>query len=204
MLPTNLYIVRHGETEWNTEKRMQGHKDSPLTENGKLQTSWLGETLHDIEFDAIYASSRNRTKQTAEIVRSNRDLPIFLRDNLKEIYMGEWEGRLTHEVKEEYPEDYNNFWYKPNLYKPKLGETFYDVQNRTIPEINNIIAKHSGKNILIVTHTVTLKIIMSNFENRSISNLWDPPYIHPTSLSCVEIINDNYNIKLYGDTTHYR
>lgn len=204
MLSTNLYLVRHGETEWNTEKRMQGHKDSPLTENGKLQTSWLGEVLHDIEFDAIYASSSNRTKQTAEIVRSNRNLPIILSDNLKEIYMGEWEGRLTHEVEEEYPEDYYNFWYNPNIYKPKIGETFYDVQNRAIPEINNIITKHSGKNILVVTHTVTLKIIMSTFENRSISNLWDPPYIHPTSLSCVEIIDDKYSIKLYGDTTHYR
>ncbi len=86
-----LYITRHGETKWNTEKRMQGWSDSSLTENGVKNAILLGNRLKDIEFDAIHTSPSQRTIITANLIKGDRKIPLIPDDQLKEINMGIWE-----------------------------------------------------------------------------------------------------------------
>lgn len=205
MSVTKIYLTRHGQTVWNTERRMQGHQDSPLTDLGILQASWLGDSLREIEFDAIYTSSSNRAFRTAEIIhrRNYKETPLFVKDSFREIHMGEWEGRLTHELEELYPAEYYAFWNTPHLFMPNCGESFTDVRQRVLPEVEEIAVKHQGRNVLIVTHTVTLKTIMAHFENRPLANLWHLPHIHPTSLSIVET-EECPKIQLHGDISHYQ
>lgn len=199
-----LYLTRHGQTEWNLERRMQGWKDSPLTELGISNAKALGKHLEDVNFSEIYSSSVQRAARTAELVRGDRDIPIILDENLREIGVGDWEGQVVEDIKKNCDEEYNNFWKKPHLYKRDNVETFQDVQNRAVKVVKEIIEKHKGTddNVLIVTHTITLKSIMAYFEGRDIEKLWEPPYIYDTSLSLVEIDDEGAKILLHGDVTH--
>lgn len=203
-MKTTLYIVRHGETLWNSEKKMQGWNDSPLTELGIKQATWLGERLKEVKFDNIYSSPTGRSFKTAALVNKNRSISVTLDECLREINLGSWEGKSIEEIERENPEQLNNFWKAPHLYVPVSGESFKDVQDRVIGGLKSIIEANEGKTILLVTHTVALKTIMCYFENRSLEKFWDPPYIHQTSLSVVEIDGEKIEIKLHGDTAHYK
>lgn len=204
MHKTTLYIVRHGQTEWNVQKRMQGHKDSPLSELGELQAKWLYESLSKIEFDGIYTSSSLRAVRTAEIITGNQKGPIIKSDQLKEINLGEWEGQIQGDIEKKDQDRFDSFWKTPHLFKLNTGESFVEVQNRVLPEIQDIVKNNIGSNILIVTHTVVVKIIMAYFEGRPLSDIWNPPYIHPACLCKVEIEEDKPTICLHGDISHYK
>jgi phosphohistidine phosphatase SixA len=82
---TNIYLVRHGQTEWNVEHRMQGHQDSPLTELGLTQAHWLGDAFEDKPLDLIYSSSSYRAFRTAELIRKDKVIDIIKHDDFKEM-----------------------------------------------------------------------------------------------------------------------
>lgn len=203
-MTTTIYITRHGQTVWNTEKRMQGWSDSPLTELGIQQAKWLGERLKDTKLDVIYSSPINRALSTANIMNSKRNIPLYTDLRLKEINMGIWEGLTQDEIQESYSKELYNFWNVPQLYKPYDGETFYEIRQRTEEFIKEIISKNIGKDILIVTHTITLKAIMSFFQNTLIEDFWGPPFIHPTSLTVVRAENEDFKVLLNADTSHLK
>lgn len=149
------------------------------------------------------ASSSVRAVKTAELISHSRNLRIEPNDSLREIFLGSWEGQ--NNIEQSQPEAYYAFWNTPHLYSPQNGgESFQDVSDRVIPVIEEIIAAHKGKEILVVTHSVTLKLIMSYFEGRPLEKLWEPPYLHPTSLSMVVIQNNNPTIKLHADVSHMK
>ncbi|SRR5579884_1807386 len=205
MKKTTLYITRHGQTEWNVAKIMQGHHDSPLTELGVSQVTWLSESLSHIDFAAIYSSSTLRARRTAEILRRQRSLEVVAHDHLCELYMGEWEGQKYGELEERYPEAFSAFWNNPHLFKPvNGGESYYDLQERVLPLLKTIIARHEGEEVLIVTHAGTLKMILGYLGKRPLADLWKPPVIEPTGLCKVVIEDGRATIELYGDTSHYR
>jgi probable phosphoglycerate mutase len=197
-----LYITRHGETLWNTEMRMQGRKDSPLTERGIQQANLLKKRLENIDFSVIYCSPLGRAVKTAKILGDSRNIPIIKDDRLMEIDLGKWEGFNQKEIAEKNAEQLHNFWTNPRVYKPDHGEKFEQVRARIIPLIKEVINKYEDKNVLFVTHTVALKTIMSYFEKRSLEEFWNAPHIHQASLSEVEIQNGQASILLYGDSSH--
>ncbi|WP_105615878.1 histidine phosphatase family protein [Vallitalea okinawensis] len=200
---TKVYITRHGQTKWNVEGRMQGQKDSRLTTLGQNQAKWLGDSLKDIPIDIIISSSSGRTISTAELIRGDRNIEIIPNDNLREMYIGEWEGMLHTEVEELYPEQRFNFWHNPHLYEPMSGESFADVLVRASNEIEDIITTYKNKNILIVTHAITLKSLIAYFEKKEIKDLWTGAFMKSTCLNILEIDGDNRNFILQGDTSHY-
>ncbi|MCS7461657.1 histidine phosphatase family protein [Paenibacillus doosanensis] len=202
---TTMYLTRHGETEWNVEKRMQGHSDSPLTPLGVFQAACLGDALRTVPFDAIYSSSSKRTVATAEVIRGSRQTAIIAQDALREIRLGEWEGKTGSYIREKDPEAYRMFWNEPHLYQPaNQGESFYELYDRVIPWIKEAAASHLGEQILIVTHAITLKLLMAYFEGRPLAELWSPPILEPTALCKVVIQDGKECIELHGDTSHYR
>lgn len=200
-----LYLTRHGQTVWNIERRLQGWKDSELSEKGISNAKALRKRIKDINFYEVYASPVGRTMTTARIVSGLEEDKIIQDENLREINLGSWEGRLVDEIEIEYPEEYSAFRCSPHLYKRSDAESYYDVQKRALISVNNIIKKHGNmdRNILFVTHTVTLKTIMAYFENREFDRLWDPPFIYDTSLSMVEIKDGTGTIVMHGDISHF-
>lgn len=207
MIKTTVYVTRHGETEWNVEGRLQGHRDSSLTLLGKQQARWLGAKLKDVRFDAIYCSSSKRALDTAYIVRGQRDVPLFPLDAMKEMNFGSWEGHKRADIEKVDPLRDFTFWNKPHMYESvDGGESFAELSDRVFPALTEIIANHQGGTLLIVTHAVTLKLILAHFRGDPLEKLWQPPIIHPTALNKVVLdLNQRQSIiEIMGDTSHYR
>lgn len=198
-----LYITRHGETLWNTQKRMQGHKDSPLTEKGEHQAALLARALADVELEAIYSSSSGRTLQTSRIIVGSRNIPIIPLDSLREINLGKWEGMTSAEAEKDFPEQFKNFWEFPHLYEPVGGEKFDDVINRISDTLELLASRHDGKNIMVVTHAAVLKTITLIVEKKELKDLWSGAYMHPTSLSIIEHDRAGWRAVRWGDISHY-
>jgi len=198
-----LYITRHGQTKWNEERRLQGSKNSMLTQLGVQQAMWLSTALVDVEFEAIYSSPLERALTTAEIVRADRSLEINIEEDLRECGFGIWEGWKIDEISEKFPEEANYFWNEPSKYEPVNGEKFDTVEKRVLDIIFDIAKKHEG-NVLIVAHGIVVKLLMNYFMDKNIETLWEN-FVKPTSLSIVEIAeNRQSEVVLYGDTSHYK
>jgi probable phosphoglycerate mutase len=104
-----IYLTRHGKTIWNNEKRIQGWKDSQLIREGISNAKNLKKRFENIDFDYILSSPLKRAYDTAKILKGERTLEILKKDFLKEINMGDWEGKMFSEIEKEYPEEHNNF-----------------------------------------------------------------------------------------------
>lgn len=185
----NLYITRHGETEWNVEGRMQGWKNSGLTLKGIENAEALGKRLESVDIRVIYSSSSQRAVHTAELIRGNRKIDIITDDNLREINLGEWEGKAKDEFGESDKAGLEAFWNRPHQYKAVTGEDFFQVRERIEAVLDRIISENRDCSILIVTHAIIVKTIMSIFKGIPIEDLWKQPFIHGTSLCAVEIDN---------------
>ncbi|WP_163192916.1 histidine phosphatase family protein [Clostridium thermarum] len=200
---TRLYLTRHGETEWNIEGRMQGSKDSPLTELGIRQAMQLGKRLKDTKIDVVYSSPSGRAYNTAKLILGDRKVNIIPMEELMEMNFGIWEGMTFDVIRKEYKEQYDTFWNTPHLLKDFPGESFEQLKLRGVSAVNKIISENEGKDILIVGHALIVKAIMSHFENLPTEKLLDDRFIQPTSLSVVEVEQDRYEIVKYADTAHY-
>jgi probable phosphoglycerate mutase len=168
------------------------------------QAEWLGESLQNEPIDRIYSSSSQRTLRTAELIRATRQVEITGTDALREINLGIWEGRSQEEVKVSHPEQFDYFWNDPEKFGVEDSETFQEVYRRSMRVLDQIIGENQGKSVLIVTHTVVVKLIMAYFEGRPLKEIWNPPYIHPACLCKVELTMNKPEIILHGDINHYR
>ncbi|GAA0077031.1 phosphoserine phosphatase 1 [Clostridium sp. CTA-5] len=205
MVQTIIYLIRHGQTEWNLQTRMQGHKDSPLTKLGINQAQKLHDRLANEKFDLIYCSESKRAYDTANIIKGNRNIPMHTAKELREIHMGKWEGMKQSDIINSYPKAWIDFWNNPLIYTPTdEGESYHELKDRVIPKIKDIINLNQGKKIIIVTHRITLKVIMSHFKNQDVNSICNNPDIEPASLSKVSIQDGLSKILLYGDISHYR
>lgn len=150
---TTLYIVRHGETEWNVEGKLQGHSDSPLTQNGILQAQKLAQELRHINFDQVFTSDLLRAKRTAEIIALEKQLAIQTTKALREQYWGKYEGMKSSEYFQLF-----NQWKKMTREERHTFKLSEDMENheevvsRLIIFLREIAVAYSGKTILTVTH----------------------------------------------------
>lgn len=202
---TTLYLTRHGQTEWNLEGRLQGRKDSPLTEKGERHAGWLGESLADVPLDAIYSSSSPRAVRTAEILRGKRPIQLHAVEDLQEVDMGHWEGRTGADIEAGSRDEYEAFWKEPHRYEPTNGgESFVQLGNRVVPAIERILNENHGRSILVVTHAAVLNLLMTAFNGQAISEMWKPPILESTCLCKVVYGPGGMNVELHGDVSHYR
>lgn len=182
---TKIHIVRHGETEWNVKGKLQGHKDSPLTQLGKAQAHKVKSSITE-QIDIAYSSPSKRAIETAQIILNGTNQHIKTTPELKEINLGIWEGKQKKEVEEEYPAEYKTFWTNPSKFSLDQAETFEHLQDRAIKAVLKILKIEDGKTVLLVSHHTTIKVILSYFENRPIDKIWDPPFVGNGSHSIVE------------------
>lgn len=200
----NLYIIRHGETLWNTEKRMQGRLDSELTEKGKRDALLLGDRLKDTVFKRIISSPSQRTVDTAKHVCGERHIPIETDERLMEIALGTWQGKTEDEIKKLFPSQYDLYWNYPSMYENPDGERFIDVMARVSVFLEELAETTLSGNVLVVTHGVVLKTLYLLCRNAPIDQLWDPPFIHGTSLTIIKLHNGKKELVLEGCIAHCR
>jgi broad specificity phosphatase PhoE len=142
---TTLLLVRHGETDWNAEGRLQGHSDRPLNDHGRQQAKALADRLAGESIDAIYASDLARAKETAEIVGERLGLPVVIDADLREKNWGNWEGLTGDE----------------RLNVEYAGETTEEHRERTLRAVERIRERHPGQRIVVVTHGGSLRRIQA-------------------------------------------
>ncbi len=158
-----IYLVRHGQTDWNLEKRLMGLTDIPLNKSGISQAKSLGEEAYQLKIDHIFSSNLLRAKETAEIINKFINVGISLDERLRELNYGVIEGRILKEIPSE-------CWNQFNLYPEQLrAESFESVYNR-IKDFFGDLAKKSLSNVLVVTHGGTLRMIQYYAENRDFFN----------------------------------
>lgn len=196
----HVHLIRHGETNWNRERRAQGQQESVLTEAGKAQAQELASTLKDIDIHEVYCSSSIRTRETAAIAFADRSLPTVYCDQLREIHMGPWQGRLYEELKQAYPEQFDAFWNRPDNFMLEGAETFEQVQRRAMARLQRILDESQSHSIAIVSHGLLIKTILSFVEQRPLARVWEPPAMHNCALSTIEIHKDgDQRISLYAN-----
>lgn len=159
---TELWLIRHGETNWNLTGRWQGQApDAPgLNETGRAQALTIYEQIKESNFSAIYSSDLLRARQTAELIAQPLGLSIFFEPRLREIDLGKWEGMLSEEIEAIYPQELAQRARDPFHSPAPDGESPYDVAKRVLIAINEIATRHPAESILIVAHGVSLAVIL--------------------------------------------
>jgi 2,3-bisphosphoglycerate-dependent phosphoglycerate mutase len=151
-MTTRLCIVRHGETAWNAEHRVQGQLDVPLNAIGQAQAQAAAKVLQREKFDAIYSSDLSRARQTAAPAANLLSMEIAVDQALRERHYGIFE-RLTYaEVKARFPEDYARFEARDPEYAFRTGESLKDFSARSISAITKIVNQNGDRSILVFTH----------------------------------------------------
>ncbi|MBA2742165.1 MAG: histidine phosphatase family protein [Actinobacteria bacterium] len=154
MAETTILLVRHGETDWNAERRVQGHTDRSLNEVGLEQIRALAQELADEPLDAIYASDLARAHETARAIADPRGLPIETLPELRERDFGTWEGLTDAEVFERYPEAHTGSWGD--------AETREELAERVVSTLLQIAGAHPGGRVLVVTHGGPLRAMLAH------------------------------------------
>lgn len=209
-MATTLFLVRHGETEWNALGKFQGCIDIELSEEGIFQATLLKEKVQN-SFDYIYSSPLKRALDTANIICSNKNIKPKVEPNLREINFGEWEGLTPKEIEKLYPEDFVK-WKSDELIAPICGGdlSLKLASIRASKAILNLVSTHKNKKIMIVCHGGIIKaglIGLFNWKmtmyhqiilgNTSICKLTFGNDLIPTliTLNDTSHIPKNYNLK---------
>lgn len=174
-----IYLIRHGETEWNHLRKMQGQMDIPLNEYGIELAEKTAEGMKDIKFDRIFASPLVRAKKTAEIIAANSCVEVETDDRLKEINFGEGEGSDINEVKADPSHPLHNFFIHPEQFVPmEGGETFAQVQKRGLEFLKEVVFPLEGsvENVAVVAHAAIIRSIMLHVKDRELKDFWGGVY----------------------------
>ncbi len=188
-----IYLIRHGETDLNKEKRLQGQSDFLLNEYGRKLAQLTGEALKDVPFDFAFSSPLSRALETTKLVLRDRQVPVITDKRIQEICFGEFEGKSYHPEHYELSDpDFVNFFIAPQAYKtPKNGEDFYSVIKRTGEFWNELTTKqeYQDKTILVSTHGCALKAILANIRHTPIAQFWGSGVHKNCAVTTVELEN---------------
>ncbi len=156
MSTTRIVLVRHGESEWNTVGRFQGHADPPLTASGRSQARELAETLADIGIAAVYTSDLRRAAETADVLGVHLGLEVRVDPDLREIDVGAWSGLTRDEVRERYPDGWTR-WLAGGIGHD--GETSEQLTERVVASVERIGAAHPEATVVVVSHGGSIRAL---------------------------------------------
>lgn len=168
-----LLFVRHGETDWNVENRIQGGTDTALNETGLEQARQLGQKLAEqkLMIAKIYSSKLKRAHKTAEIVGELLGVDVESVDGLEEMNLGQWEGMRWHEVKETYPEEYEEWYHNRRYQKTPNGESYQELLERVLPALTYITQKEENI-VLVVTHSANIVTLLAVIHNTAFDQMF--------------------------------
>jgi broad specificity phosphatase PhoE len=194
-----LIIIRHGETVWNKEGRVQGFSDIDLSDVGFNQAQQLALSLKDHYIHSIYSSPLIRAQKTAQIINQYHNAPIFLESGLMEMDQGDFEG-LSYQELMACEKDFLMKWISdPASVKMPNGESFHELQSRAWKVIEGIIIK--SDNALCVSHSFTIASILCKIKNISLSE-FRSVHVDTASKTIVRFENGSASIECLNDQTH--
>ena len=196
-----LFLIRHGQSTWNRDHRIQGQLDPPLSEEGRRQAALLGARLAGRKFSGIYASDLKRAFETAEVLGGAVVLQPEPLESLREIYLGEWEGLSTEEIAERYPEAWASWVAEPNwdLVPGGEGAAAFDV--RVAAALEEILRRHQHGDALVVTHGGVIQTALHRIVGKPPQGIF-PFKIQNASISVIEIRDGRAIIGGVNDIAH--
>ena len=162
MKETEIILIRHGETEWNSQLRMQGHSNSALSAVGRGQIQALGEWMKNVSFDHIYSSDSLRARQTAEAITQYSGDTLQFDQRIREKNLGVFEGLTSIEARERHPEIYRLFKTGGANYVIDEGESTQQVLDRALEFIEEIRLRHPEQRVVMVTHGGVVRVLMKH------------------------------------------
>lgn len=171
-----LYMIRHGETDWNVKRRFQGRSDIPLNDEGRRLARITSEALKDVPFTKIYTSPLKRAYETAMIIKGAREIPVIEEPRIIEISFGEYEGLCCGKENYNIPDpEFMNFFDRPEAYKPPRGaEGIEELKVRTADFLQEIVHNKNMENdiILVSTHGAALRGLLSEINMIRTEDFW--------------------------------
>lgn len=201
-----LYIIRHGETDWNVKRRFQGRADIPLNEEGRRLARITSEALKETAFTKIYTSPLKRAYETAMIIKGERDIPVIEEPRIIEIGFGEYEGLCCGKDNFNIPDpEFMNFFDKPEAYKPPRGaEGIDELKARTADFLQEIVHNKNMENdtILVSTHGAALRGLLSYINGAGLKDFWKGG-VHKNCAVTIVDVNDGRALIIEEGRTYY-
>jgi broad specificity phosphatase PhoE len=185
---TTIFLARHGESDWNVEKRFQGHTDRPLTKHGREQAHSLAALVAREKIDAVYTSPLSRARETAEIVAAGTGLEPVALPELREVDTGNWSGLSRTDVEARFPEGFARWRSGGSGWED--GETYEEMAERVIGALRTIAEDHPGGRVLVISHGGPIRAIHAAAEGLAINDYRRLKPVEPNArLSAVAVEN---------------
>ena len=202
MAEARIILIRHGETEWNREGRIQGyHGDSRLTENGRAQAQKLAARLASEEVGALYSSDSERARQTAAPIVAVLRMVAVYDTALRERNYGEFEGWTYADLERERPEAYSKFRSRDPGYAPPGGESGAQFSARILAALERVAKSAAGRQAAVVTHGGVLGVIHRHVNGAAPDSRRDYS-LHNASINRLLYAGDAWSIEAWGDVAH--
>jgi probable phosphoglycerate mutase len=204
---TRVVLIRHGETDWNRDRRIQGQTDTPLSSLGRQQALAIGQRLKRERFTAIYASDLQRAWDTAQAIgqatlaeRSDAPQPVADR-RLREMDFGEWEGKTSAEIAASHPEAHARSKHRDADFRIPGGESFRDLYERTVAAVTSLVDAHPGGALCVVAHGGILDMMYRHthaiaLDQPRVFSLYNAAY------NCLEHEGGRFRLEVWGEVAH--
>lgn len=185
---THIYLIRHGQSEGNLYDLFLGHTDLDLTELGRKQAERVTTYFENIEIDAIFSSDLLRAYHTACPLAKMKNLSIIKCPNMREIFAGEWEGKVFADIRKTYPMG-DIWWNDTGNARPDGGESVAELQQRVLAEVSRLARENEGKSICIFTHFTPIYALKTAWAGAPCSEMKNMP--KPSNASVTHVVYKN-------------
>ena len=196
-----LYLVRHGETDYNNSLRFQGQIDIPLNQKGIEQAEKVAGFLKDIPLQAIYSSSLKRARTTAEIIGRVKGIEPQITDALREMSFGIWENMNSSDIQKKYAKEWKDFFASPASTKIPQGESMSDVQKRSYPVVQQILDQYPEGDVAFVAHGGIIRVLICTMLGLDLNRSWHL-HVGNASVTCFYYWGRSYTLD-YANLTQY-
>jgi len=207
---TRIILVRHGQTDWNRDDRFRGHADVPLNATGVAQAQATGQRVaEEWQPVAIYSSPLTRAKDTGQTIADHLEkpkqtrIPVQVIPDLADFDFGNWQGLTPEEAKQRWPAEIEAWYASPQIVHIPGGETLQDLRERAMKVIRNLVSRHPGETIAVVSHTDVNRIILLDMLSLKDEYFWRLRQ-DTCAMNVIEAENGFFTIVTMNDTCHLR
>ncbi len=197
-MTTQIYIIRHGESEGNRLRKFLGHSDLDITDLGHIQAENTAEFLYDIPVDVIYSSDLLRAYNTALHTAEKKGMDVIKSVKLREIFAGEWENRFFSDIEENCKESFGRWQSNIGRSRCDGGESTEELQNRVTAEIKRIARENEGKTVFVFTHATVLRVFKAFADGKTLDEIKDVPWATNASVSHFEYSDGKFTCIEYS------
>jgi probable phosphoglycerate mutase len=200
---TSIYLVRHGQTAWNKEEIFRGRTDIPLDETGLKQAELAGEYFKAMVIQGVYSSPISRAWQTAEKISRFQNLSVQPLEGIIDMSFGNWEGHALQEIERIDPETYRQWREEPHLARLLGGDTLDDVRKRAMASLKEVIEKHPGETLVLVSHRVVNKVLICGILGIDNSHFWQIAQ-DTAAINLIQYKRGRYVLSFMNETCHLK